>query len=158
MDLTPHKFKRQLALADLPPVPPYHCRWCGKRVEGKRRNWCGQDCIDEYMIRASPRYASHKVKARDKGVCALCGRDTSLMRKLTLEYRRTLRDLGFPRCDCGPYLKGHVHRFWAADHIVPVCLGGGVAGLDGLRTLCLPCHNEETRKLTSIRKQLRSKA
>lgn len=32
--------------------------------------------------------------------------------------------------------------FWQADHIVPVVHGGGTAGLDNFRTLCLHCHRE----------------
>ena len=38
--------------------------------------------------------------------------------------------------------------FWQADHIVPVCEGGGECDLSNYRTLCTPCHDKETRKLT----------
>lgn len=37
--------------------------------------------------------------------------------------------------------------FWQADHIIPVAEGGGSCGLDNLRTLCTPCHQNETEKL-----------
>ena len=33
------------------------------------------------------------------------------------------------------------------DHIVPIAEGGKGVGLDGLRTLCRPCHRAETRAL-----------
>lgn len=36
---------------------------------------------------------------------------------------------------------------WHADHIVPVAEGGGDCGLDNFRTLCVPCHNQETAAL-----------
>ncbi len=36
---------------------------------------------------------------------------------------------------------------WDADHIVPVAEGGGQCDLDNLRTLCLPCHREQTAAL-----------
>lgn len=36
---------------------------------------------------------------------------------------------------------------WQADHIVPVAEGGGSCGMQNLRTLCLPCHHQETRAL-----------
>jgi 5-methylcytosine-specific restriction endonuclease McrA len=37
--------------------------------------------------------------------------------------------------------------FWQADHIVPVAEGGGNCGLENFRTLCTPCHQNETQKL-----------
>lgn len=36
---------------------------------------------------------------------------------------------------------------WEADHIVPVVEGGGLCGLDGYRTLCIPCHKRVTAEL-----------
>lgn len=41
--------------------------------------------------------------------------------------------------------------FWEADHILPVVEGGGLCGLDNLRTLCLPCHRAATRALRTRR-------
>jgi 5-methylcytosine-specific restriction enzyme A len=38
---------------------------------------------------------------------------------------------------------------WDADHILPVCEGGGQCDLDNIRTLCLLCHREATRVLRS---------
>jgi len=38
-------------------------------------------------------------------------------------------------------------RLWDMDHTVPVIEGGGEVGLDGLRTLCVPCHRHVTREL-----------
>ena len=39
-------------------------------------------------------------------------------------------------------------RFWEADHITPVCEGGGRCDLDNLRTLCIMCHAEATKQLS----------
>lgn len=36
---------------------------------------------------------------------------------------------------------------WEADHVVPVVEGGGLCGLDNLRTLCRPCHRAATSAL-----------
>lgn len=33
---------------------------------------------------------------------------------------------------------------WEADHILPVCRGGGASGLDNFQTLCAPCHKSKT--------------
>ncbi len=40
---------------------------------------------------------------------------------------------------------------WEADHIVPVCQGGGRLGLSNLRTLCWPCHHQQTAALAGRR-------
>lgn len=40
---------------------------------------------------------------------------------------------------------------WDADHIVPVCRGGGQCGLENYRTLCVPCHKRETARLAAER-------
>jgi 5-methylcytosine-specific restriction endonuclease McrA len=37
--------------------------------------------------------------------------------------------------------------WWDADHIVPVVEGGGECGLSNFRTLCIPCHKKETKRL-----------
>lgn len=41
--------------------------------------------------------------------------------------------------------------FWEADHVVAVVEGGGLCGLDNLRTLCRPCHRAATRALRARR-------
>lgn len=42
---------------------------------------------------------------------------------------------------------------WEADHIVPVCMGGGETGLDNYQTLCVPCHKRVTAELRKSRKK-----
>ncbi|PVU94269.1 hypothetical protein BB561_002677 [Smittium simulii] len=41
--------------------------------------------------------------------------------------------------------------FWEAAHIIDIADGGGVCGLNGYRTLCVPCHEIETRNACSVR-------
>lgn len=48
------------------------------------------------------------------------------------------RDKGFC-CKCGVYSK-----YWQADHIRPVFIGGGACSLYNLQTLCIDCHKEKT--------------
>jgi 5-methylcytosine-specific restriction protein A len=38
---------------------------------------------------------------------------------------------------------------WDADHIIPVVEGGGQCGLENYRTLCHPCHKEQSRILAA---------
>lgn len=122
----------------------------------------------EYLIRTDPGYARGKVFERDRGVCAGCGLNTHALRtwlkhlrvmaersavyqrrhlltRAVLEVRNQLGALGFAARDrpCYPW-GGHL---WEADHVVPVVEGGGGCGLDNYRTLCLPCHKEETAAL-----------
>ena len=37
-------------------------------------------------------------------------------------------------------------ELWQADHITPVAEGGGLCGLDNMRTLCVLCHADATRE------------
>lgn len=52
----------------------------------------------------------------------------------------------------------HRSRFWDIDHIVPVAEGGGDAGPEGLRTLCLACHKQATARLLARLAAQRTKA
>jgi hypothetical protein len=53
-----------------------------------------------------------------------------------------LRDMGAcTRC-------GEITSTWQADHIKPVCLGGGGKGIDNFQTLCLHCHKQKTYSLS----------
>lgn len=80
-------------------------------------------------------------------------------RDCTGQYQR-FDDLGDPRAQAalerlhreffgkaaGRWPRWHDH-LWEADHIVPVVEGGGECGLEGLRTLCRPCHRVVTAEL-----------
>lgn len=48
-------------------------------------------------------------------------------------------------------------HLWEADHKIPV-VEGGLNCLANLRTLCVPCHKAETRKLAARRAQRRRSA
>lgn len=122
------------------------CRWCRGLVPKGRRTYCSNDCVHEWRIRSDPGYLRHRVYQRDKGVCAKCGKDTDAMtrelsglrRKSWLEWQKRRAELG---------ILGQRKTLWDADHITPVVEGGGECGLDGMRTLCLWCHKDETKAL-----------
>jgi 5-methylcytosine-specific restriction endonuclease McrA len=67
----------------------------------------------------------------------------------------TLADLR-PKMASGAYVGTHhkLSRF-DMDHVVPVVEGGGVCGLENLRTLCRPCHRLETAALAKRRAEAR---
>lgn len=69
--------------------------------------------------------------------------DGAHIRKLVL-----IRDGGIC-CLCGS------SQDWEADHIIPVCEGGGCCGIDNYRTLCGPCHLLATKDLWARLKRKR---
>lgn len=139
------------------------CRWCGVALSGRRTAWCSQAHTDEYLIRRSPGIARVHVGRRDRGVCALCGRDTRALerfwgKRFTYFYHHDNRDLHRRLHRAWRRMKraslGVEYRrtgYWDMDHIVPVVEGGGGCGLDNLRTLCIPCHRDETAELAKRR-------
>lgn len=134
------------------------CRWCGGKLPKARRSWCSDECVGDYMIRANAATAAARVFERDRGVCALCGRDCERLRAAVervtrREYQDAPRSTLFYRLSrayrsqlvMAGFSTGQ--RLWHMDHIVPVAEGGGSCGLDNLRTLCQPCHKRETAML-----------
>lgn len=62
------------------------------------------------------------------------------------------------------YTPFHTHRhalegyLWHADHIKPVFQGGGMCTIENLRTLCVPCHADVTKKQAAQRAAARQYA
>jgi hypothetical protein len=151
------------------------CGWCHLPLDRRTIAWCSDECADEFWIRSSRRHVLRLVHGRDQGVCALCGLDTEQLSRIVSRLRerserRWLRpgsyreptDLdaarwervraelarrGFATVD-----RWHTPVLWEADHIVAIREGGGCCGLENYRTLCVPCHRTETRRL---RKRMR---
>lgn len=143
---------------------PGRCTWCGGAVGRGRRLWCGQWCVQEFSLLCSWPFIRQRVEGRDQGVCAACGLDTGLLRRMwrracrpsgnwtpngrhhsSLDEKEAVRDylrsIGF---------RDPVRSFWDADHIQPVC-EGGLNDMANLRTLCVPCHRAETKRLSARR-------
>lgn len=117
------------------------CRRCATEVPVGRRTFCSADCVHEWKLRTNPAYVRQQTWKRDGGVCAACGVDTMA----ALRQRQGQRWRGHWRGT------GHL---WQADHIVPVAEGGGLCGLDNIRTLCTACHRQHT---TALVRRLRGK-
>lgn len=156
-------------------VPKGHCRNCAQPVPSGRRNWCGQRCVDDYLLRNSPAVARRAVFKRDRGVCALCGRDCEALRRRIERWIGGRADTNRANCAntintaddwrhrqrCCRLLRrlariGPLTALWQMDHTRPVVEGGGGCGLDNLRTLCLPCHKRVTRDLARRRAERRA--
>lgn len=125
------------------------CRWCGVQVPKGRQTFCGQDCVDAFLVARAGGEARRRVEKRDRGLCQRCGLKTArieqLLRKSDPGRRRIMWQhlvrRGFKR----------LQSLWEMDHIVPVVDGGGSCGLENLRTLCVPCHKNETALLAARR-------
>lgn len=144
------------------------CRFCPNVVPKGRRTWCSLRCIEEYLTQSDARFARRRVRDRDRGVCALCGVDTELIRahmRFLKKHSYGVDPLSVMFTQTYNNLKTHLRTlynkansagdFWQADHTTPVCEGGGCAALDQLRTLCTPCHKAETKKLAARRAEQR---
>jgi hypothetical protein len=131
------------------------CRWCeGVITQKKRRTFCREECGTEHRIRTSPSFARLLVFKRDKGICALCGIDTKQVAQQVREGRLTRGEVGLPQTR-RVFARKLGGGCWDCDHIVSVAQGGGLCGLDNLRSLCIPCHRERTaqdRKVLSEKK------
>ncbi len=137
---------------------------------------CSQQCARSMQRLRYHRSLRSSVRERDKGVCENCKLDTlHLFTELkrttdTSQWFQSLKD-HFPR---GGMMRGHVDwmssliegdnaslnegNFWHADHICAVADGGGLAQLEDMQTLCLPCHKVKTaQECTQRAKKKRKK-
>ena len=130
------------------------CRWCRLEILApRRRTFCSAYCVHQWRLRSDPGYLRDQVFARDHGLCALCSTDT------VRAYAQLKRSRGSARAELlamwGIASVTARRSLWDADHILPVAEGGGGCDLDNLRTLCLPCHREQT---ADLRRRLRPAA
>lgn len=146
------RFTRFLNSRMLPKREPGHCRWCGKKSKSIH---CSSRCSKESYIRMG--YGVQQdVFERDKGFCTNCSIDTHWLyneiKKIKRTWRRSLRDIWYPEMKAafGPWWTDN-YRLWEADHIIPVCEGGGCCGLENYQTLCLKCHKAESATLAGKR-------
>lgn len=126
------------------------CRWCNKPVKPPRRTMCSPECVHELSLRINGRYLRNCVYDRDKGVCAICKIDTKITAKQARELTGQDLDEFLKKYGISKkrklWVKKHGGGLWDADHIIPVKDGGGLCGLDNIRTLCIMCHKNVTYK------------
>lgn len=91
---------------------------CGRMLSGRRKRWATKQCTINAVIRFN-----------------IIKGDVKYIRNEL--YRR---DKGkCARCETITY-------DWDADHILPVCEGGGGTDLTNFQTLCKPCHKLKTNE------------
>ncbi len=126
------------------------CRWCNGPVKPPRRTMCSPECVHEILIRTNGRYLRDCVYARDKGICKLCNIDTKKQAKKALslegdERKKYLIDNKI-LLKRKIWKRKHGGGLWDAEHIIPVKEGGGMCGLENIRTLCIKCHKGVTKE------------
>lgn len=129
------------------------CRWCSLEVPPRRFTFCSAYCVHEWKLRSQPAYLREQVFLRDKGICEACRIDT------IAEQRRLRYSRGKNRAALMAHwgLRKKIRKsLWDADHILPVAEGGGECDLENIRTLCLRCHREATRRLRELRAKRRN--
>lgn len=137
------------------------CRFCKQRVTAPRRKtFCSDACVHEWQVRSNVQYARGMVFLRDQGVCSECGLDTVELEQQMIELKTA--DLAeWERQWAEMIVDGwdpkRKSSLWDADHIKPIAEGGGLCGLENMRTLCIPCHRTHTNELKKRLAQQRKK-
>lgn len=143
------------------------CAWCGgqlpsvSRLAGVESTYCSRECAEQGRLKRGGMFASSRVReqvfALEGGVCCLCGINaqavfTRVSALHPAERLNALINADWKLPKTAKALERLLQNpkegdFWQADHIKAVAEGGGGCGLENLRTLCVPCHSEETEKL-----------
>lgn len=155
--------------ADKKVLDGYACAWCGNDLNssslrsGVVSTYCSIECAEEGRLKRGGMYSSSNIRSQlftlESGICQLCHIDANaiFLRISSLQPAERLNALinagwTLPK---GPKALQNLLQdpkegdFWQADHIKAVAEGGGGCGLENLRTLCTPCHQQETAKLRS---------
>jgi hypothetical protein len=129
------------------------CRWCGMGVKPPKRTMCSPECVHELKLRINGRYLRDCVYKRDRGICAICNIDTkktaSTANRLTCEEKIKFLEDNSISTKRKIWVQKHGGGLWDADHIIAVKEGGGLCGLENIRTLCIKCHKVVTKSLVS---------
>jgi len=142
----------------------FACCWCGGNLpnaslrKGVQSTYCSHECAEEGRLRRGGMYASSRIRQQlfslEAGVCQICGVDAhALFLRIQalqpVQRLSALQDVKWISPKSSRALNRLLQNpkecdFWQADHKIPVMEGGGSCGLDNFRTLCTPCHNNET--------------
>lgn len=118
---TRKRYQIGLTLGEVfPSIDGFCACGCGSPLNSRQRKWSSIACRDNAF--------NH---------FAVVKGDTSLIR-----HNLYLTDKGACR-SCG-----EITEDWQADHIIPVCKGGGGLDISNFQTLCLNCHKEKTYKVS----------
>jgi 5-methylcytosine-specific restriction endonuclease McrA len=119
-----------LAACDLANKTGLGCAWCGAELPKRRRTWCSDACADAFWKNHWWSLARRAVKRRDRYKCKRCGHKP--LGRTHPQYRKTRKT---DRLEVNHIVQARgAHRSLSCLH-----------HLANLETLCLRCHNEETK-------------
>lgn len=134
------------------PVIPYvgvrgRCNRCGRRIGGRRTQWCSSKCQNEFRENHAWTQARHAAKRRDGYQCVQCGSDG----RARLFVAGDVIDITLPFTGSERY-----SRHLEVNHITPREGAGYGWGchhhLEGLETLCLWHHRQITNRQAALRR------
>lgn len=159
-ELTKSHRERRINLSDLNAVPLENgkgCVWCCKKLTGKARKWCSNECSSMAWAWANPQKEGslHIILARQDFKCNHCQYDympyveDSLKYvnrvHLTIEPSKIKEQISERLMQILKYKVPTDHRP-EVDHIMPIYKGGQPLGIDGLQAICYSCHKIKTKK------------
>lgn len=104
---------------------PTYCRWCNKPLTGRQQRWCSTTCANDAAANHWWNAARHRARRREGNACVRCGTPEyalvdgrPVVVQLEVHHRDERADGRHGECSC-------VHH------------------VDGLETLCRPCHLAE---------------
>jgi 5-methylcytosine-specific restriction endonuclease McrA len=126
------------------------CRNCKFGLNGRSAVFCCDECKTQWRQKHNPKNIRAVVFARDAGICASCGIDTTWFAELwatqAFRYENETGYLG------NIEERKRIHRkamfaggTWQADHAVPVRLSDRVFQVEDFQTLCGRCHSLKTK-------------
>jgi 5-methylcytosine-specific restriction endonuclease McrA len=136
---------------------------------------CSAECHTRLLFATDPSALRAALFQQDRGVCALCSLDcAALLARLKplvsarapVATRRAILLAASPRF-AEPRHEARLARLaessklvdgdlWQADHTAPVSLGGGLCGLENMRTLCTLCHVDVSAQLARVQAERRA--
>lgn len=115
------RYQVGLTLGEIyPSINGYCACGCGSALNSKQRKWASISCRDNAFNNFSV------IKGDSQSI----------------RYQLYSVDQGACR-SCG-----EITEHWQADHIIPVCKGGGGLDINNFQTLCLDCHKEKTYNIS----------
>ena len=102
------------------------CLNCDKRLPRKRKKYCSDDCMWDFMAKNYHSFLRDKIFERDNYTCIKC----------KLNPRVIMNSSGATTSDKTQLI---------ADHIIPIALGGEEFDMKNIQTLCLNCNKIKTK-------------
>lgn len=123
------------------------CKWCGYKLEGRRRHYCSDNCRNEFYNATETEKGAalpYRILCRDNFTCQKCGEDMAFVNEYGMKIPVS-RKAAIPD-------KDGVYRREAEVHHIVTVEDGGEDFQENLSTRCQECHKGEHK----VRKKKKS--